>query len=135
MAGTPWSVHKQMLEYRQGDWVEGALCAQIGDHDTFFPENHASPAEAKRICGMCEVAAECLSYALRAPYLIHGVWGGTTERQRRELRRARGIPQPPRGDRYEHGTEAGARAHYRRGDTRPCSSCLHAAQMARRRRG
>ena len=132
MAGTPWSVHKQMLEYRQGDWVEGALCAQIGDHDKFFPDNGTSSAEAKHICSMCDVVAECLSYALRAPYGLHGVWGGTTERQRRELRRERGMPAP-REDRIEHGTEAGARAHQRR-EERPCSRCLEAAVIAKQRR-
>ena len=129
-AGTPRGPYHQMLTYRQGSWTDSALCAQIGDHDTFFPDNGSSSAEAKRICGMCEVSTECLTYAIRAPYAIHGVWGGTTEKERRDLRRRHGIA-PPREDRLDHGTAAGARAHQRRGE-RPCSRCLEAAAMARR---
>lgn len=139
MGRTPWlagssasSIQSLMLAYRQGDWVDSALCAQIGSHDTFFPEKGVSSAEAKRICGMCEVAADCLEYALGAPYAMHGVWGGTTENQRREMRRSSGM-RAQREDRLEHGTPGGARAHYRRGE-RPCGSCSEAARLAKRMR-
>ena len=39
---------------------------------------------AKRICRGCPVRAECLDYALAAGERF-GVWGGVSERRRREL--------------------------------------------------
>lgn len=40
--------------------------------------------EAKKICGACPVIEKCLRWALdtRQPY---GIWGGTTERERRDI--------------------------------------------------
>lgn len=35
---------------------------------------------------------------------------------------------------FVHGTEAGYRKHYRRGDTRACSACRRAATLATRER-
>jgi hypothetical protein len=42
-------------------------------------------AEALAVCAGCDVRAECLAAALADPNLV-GVWGGTTSRERRELR-------------------------------------------------
>ena len=39
---------------------------------------------AKAICAECSVRAECLDYALRIRE-PHGIWGGLTEVERREL--------------------------------------------------
>lgn len=65
------------------DWVSKARCVEV-DADIFFPEKGQSGTarEAKQICGTCEVADQCLDYALRngEPF---GVWGGHTERERR----------------------------------------------------
>ena len=65
-------------------WHEQALCAQT-DPEAFFPEKGGSIRDAKRICGRCEVQAECLEHAL-----VHderyGVWGGLSERERRQLK-------------------------------------------------
>ncbi|HCB37264.1 MAG TPA: WhiB family transcriptional regulator [Acidimicrobiaceae bacterium] len=54
----------------------------------FFPADGAGVIAAQRICESCPVSAECLEYALhhRIP---HGVWGGTSERQRRRIHSAR----------------------------------------------
>jgi WhiB family redox-sensing transcriptional regulator len=41
---------------------------------------------AKQLCGKCPVKLECLEFALRNEE-AHGIWGGTTMRQRRDLRR------------------------------------------------
>lgn len=65
------------------DWTALAAC-QYTDVDAFFPEKGESPAPAKRVCASCEVRAECLEYALEGR-IREGVWGGTTERQRRPL--------------------------------------------------
>ncbi|AEA27341.1 hypothetical protein GCM10023403_39350 [Pseudonocardia benzenivorans] len=70
------------------DWQERALCAQT-DPEAFFPEKGGSTREAKRICGGCEVRAECLEYALAQDERF-GIWGGLSERERRRLRRAAG---------------------------------------------
>ncbi len=42
--------------------------------------------EVKKICFECPYQRRCLEYALKNPELI-GIWGGTTEYQRRRIRR------------------------------------------------
>jgi WhiB family transcriptional regulator, redox-sensing transcriptional regulator len=66
-------------------WQERALCAQT-DPEAFFPEKGGSTREAKRVCGGCEVRAECLGYALEHDERF-GIWGGLSERERRRLKR------------------------------------------------
>jgi WhiB family redox-sensing transcriptional regulator len=67
-------------------WMTHALCAQV-DSELFFPELGKSNREAKLICRRCDVRKECLEYAVktRQPF---GVWGGKSDRERRNLRRA-----------------------------------------------
>lgn len=67
------------------DWKSRGLCAQT-DPEAFFPEKGGSTKEAKRICGGCEVRAECLQYAIDNDERF-GVWGGLSEKERRGLRR------------------------------------------------
>ena len=67
-------------------WQERALCAQT-DPEAFFPEKGGSTREAKRICGRCEVKAECLEYALGHDERF-GIWGGLSERERRRLKKS-----------------------------------------------
>ncbi|TQC39115.1 WhiB family transcriptional regulator [Rhodococcus sp. WS4] len=42
---------------------------------------------AKTICGACPVLVPCRAFALRAGERF-GIWGGTTERERRTIRNA-----------------------------------------------
>lgn len=66
-------------------WTERAGC--IGsDPDLFFPGRGESCAPAKAICAPCPVRSECLDYARRWN-ISFGVWGGTSERERRQLPR------------------------------------------------
>ena len=65
------------------EWTTDALCAQV-DPALFYPEAGEPNRDAKRICAGCEVRAECLAYAL-AHRERFGVWGGTTERERRRM--------------------------------------------------
>ncbi len=76
------------------EWTTDALCAQV-DPALFYPEAGEPNRDAKRICAGCEVRAECLAYAL-AHRERFGVWGGTTERERRRMRRAPVTPAPDR---------------------------------------
>jgi len=66
-------------------WQADALCAQT-DPESFFPEKGGSTRDAKRICESCEVAGQCLEYALANDERF-GIWGGLSERERRRLRR------------------------------------------------
>jgi WhiB family redox-sensing transcriptional regulator len=73
------------------DWQDGAAC--IGaDADLFFPprgpKQHPFNTAARDICRTCPVQVECLEYAL-VENIQHGVWGGTSERERRRIRRER----------------------------------------------
>lgn len=69
------------------DWMKRANCLGINP-DLFFPERGRVVKEAREICSECHVKSECLEYAL-----THGekwgVWGGTSERDRRVIRRKR----------------------------------------------
>ena len=58
------------------------------DPNLFFPDRGESLEPAKRICGECVVRDECLEHALLNGERF-GVWGGTSERERRRLRRTR----------------------------------------------
>ena len=71
LAGSPW-------------WWFAGLCGQT-DPELFFPEKGGSVRAAKAVCAGCPVHAECLEYAL-AHDERYGVWGGTSERERRRLK-------------------------------------------------
>lgn len=71
-------------------WQREAACRGLGlgeSQTIFFPSRGESVEDARAICEGCPVAAECLDFALEHHCI--GVWGGTTERQRRQLRRRR----------------------------------------------
>jgi WhiB family transcriptional regulator, redox-sensing transcriptional regulator len=65
------------------DWRAQGACRRE-DPELFFPVAH----RARAICRRCPVRAECLSFALETVQ-DHGVWGGTSEDERRALRRNR----------------------------------------------
>jgi WhiB family redox-sensing transcriptional regulator len=72
------------------DWRAAAACRTV-DPDLFFPIGTTGPAflqilEAKAVCQGCAVREECLEWALETGQSI-GVWGGTSENERRALRR------------------------------------------------
>jgi len=69
-------------------WMNDAACAGQGP-DVMFPVTMVDQQRATQaICAGCPVRRECLGYAL-ANYIDDGIWGGTTEEQRRWLRRER----------------------------------------------
>lgn len=72
------------VEVGSADWRLSALCAEV-DREVFFPDPGVSAESALRVCRRCGVAAECLADAL-AGDVRFGVWGGTTEGERKALR-------------------------------------------------
>lgn len=80
------------------DWWQAAAC-RTADPDIFFPVSAHGPGEddiarAKEVCAECRVRRQCLQFAL-ATHQMHGVWGGTTEEERRLHLNARpAVPAP-----------------------------------------
>jgi WhiB family redox-sensing transcriptional regulator len=71
------------------DWRDQAACRDV-DPDLFFPIGTAGPSlrqieEAKQVCRACPVCGPCLRWALERGENA-GVWGGTTEDERRKVR-------------------------------------------------
>lgn len=64
-------------------WQHRAICRGLSS-ELFFPNDKAGSAAAKAVCAGCPVRAECLEYAL-AFREKHGVWGGTSEHERRRI--------------------------------------------------
>jgi WhiB family redox-sensing transcriptional regulator len=72
------------------DWRHRAACRDE-DPELFFPISDVGPgarqtAQAKAVCARCPVREECLRYALDNG-LDYGIFGGLTERERRDLAR------------------------------------------------
>ena len=64
-------------------WVLRASCRGV-DPALFFPSTDDDPSEALATWARCPVRQDCLEYALDARER-YGIWGGTTERERRRL--------------------------------------------------
>jgi len=80
-----------MSELSPAERWEGALCAQVGMPDMWFPEPGANLSAAKRVCAECPLAAECLEYAMeteeRTPGRF-GIYGGLSAVERSKLARS-----------------------------------------------
>ena len=66
------------------EWKEEGKCKSI-DSRLFFSEIQSQIREALNACMNCCVKDQCRDYAITNQE--HGVWGGTTERQRRAILR------------------------------------------------
>ena len=66
--------------------MDSAVCSQT-DPELWFPPKGGSNQDAKQFCGACDVAAECLAFAL-ANNETHGIWGGLSPKERRQLKAA-----------------------------------------------
>jgi len=73
-------------ELEELSWREDALCAQV-DPELFYPVKGGSTREARAICAQCPVTGPCLEFALADDAGRFGIWSGTTERQRKRMRR------------------------------------------------
>lgn len=70
------------------NWRDQAACLAV-DGDVFYPEGRGrafrdAEERAVAVCRTCPVATQCLAYALGRRD-VWGVWGGTTEDERKEM--------------------------------------------------
>jgi WhiB family redox-sensing transcriptional regulator len=68
------------------DWRDDAACL-TADPEAFFPARDAGGVAvlaAVEVCLNCDVAEQCLAYALAAG-IGHGIFGGLTPLERRRL--------------------------------------------------
>ena len=84
---TPWEPSASVELFAIPSWMDQAICSQV-DPDAHFPEKGGSTLAAKKVCQSCPVIAECLEYAISNNERF-GVWGGRSERERRDLMDAR----------------------------------------------
>ena len=68
-------------------WRDRSACRGI-DPEIFYPASDEEVEPAKEICAACPVRQACLEHALTIGER-EGVWGGTTERERRRIVRQR----------------------------------------------
>jgi WhiB family redox-sensing transcriptional regulator len=64
-------------------WRVRGVCRSV-DPEVFFPAPNEASDTAIALCRTCDVQGACLAWALEAGD-CHGVWGGTTARERRAM--------------------------------------------------
>jgi hypothetical protein len=64
-------------------WRTRGVCQNV-DPETFFPAPSEPADAAVALCRTCDVQGPCLAWALEVGD-CHGVWGGTTPRERRAM--------------------------------------------------
>jgi WhiB family redox-sensing transcriptional regulator len=79
------------LAHADYSWRAHALCRDT-DPDLFFPVGTTGHAlvqidRAKEVCGECPAQTDCLEFALETNQ-DSGIWGGTSEEERRNMRRS-----------------------------------------------
>ena len=78
-----------MLARARPKWQADAACREHPEL-SWFPElGSTSGAAALRVCVGCLVRWECLEWALGQGSQLRGIWGATTARERRNLRRTK----------------------------------------------
>jgi WhiB family transcriptional regulator, redox-sensing transcriptional regulator len=85
------SLSVEPLSIEHDDWREHAACRDTNP-DLFFPVGTTGPAieqieAAKAVCQQCDAQSACLEFAL-VTNQDSGVWGGTSEEERRKIRKA-----------------------------------------------
>jgi len=80
---------------RRPDEFESPSCASVGG-DFWFPDKENDEKQmrldsrfAKSVCAGCIHKIECAEWGIHKER--HGIWGGLVERDRRLIRRQRGI--------------------------------------------
>lgn len=99
------------------DWRERSACLDVTP-ELFFPDEDLPKSlqrqmegEAKAICRGCPVLEQCRAWGESSPVRLHGVWGGTSDHDRRapmvlaSSKRASAVRREGRGLAVEHGTD------------------------------
>ena len=107
------------------NWTTRGACRTPGTNpEWFWPTgtrlNHDNK-RALRLCGSCQVSQRCLQYALDRGE-NEGIWGGTTEPERRAIIRAGGMP-PVRV--HGPGAARAAKTHCPRGHAYDDNNTYH----------
>lgn len=84
--------HRKKIVSTDRSWQNHANRLGVNP-ELFFPERNEDQTRAKGVCAGCRVRGECLEYAL-VNFEQHGIWGGMSERQRRDLRKQRREQSP-----------------------------------------
>jgi len=83
------SIIGQLPRIEPEPWMESGLCAQVGGDLWFARKGEATKLrQAKAICRHCPHIKDCLNYAITHNER-HGIWGATTEHDRRCMRHGR----------------------------------------------
>ena len=75
------------FDLSETSWMSHGNCAHR-DPAMFFPSDGVGVEVARKACEGCPVKVQCLEYAI-AERIDHGVWGGSSERERRRIIRSR----------------------------------------------
>lgn len=122
VAGT---LASELLELmRRPSWSADAACQEHPEVD-FFPDRGTDTRSAKAVCAGCLVRSECLAYALEHRER-HGIWGGTSERERRRMRTSAPRVKVERRPCVECGLRPGALTHGK------CHACYRRANRRSR---
>lgn len=84
-------------------WRTRGACRGV-DPETFFPAPNEPSDSAVALCATCDVQGSCLAWALQVGD-GHGVWGGTTPRERRAMLVAWRERVQPNGDPVDDGPD------------------------------
>lgn len=74
--------------FRGPPWMQKAECKNHNPQMWWPSKSEAPNPVAISICNRCPVKDECLEYAVQDPE-CHGIWGGTSHKERIRIRRAR----------------------------------------------
>jgi WhiB family redox-sensing transcriptional regulator len=86
LAALLWDELAQLDE--REPWRLDAVCREHPELD-FFPRRGQRIDPLRFVCGRCLVRQECAAFALEwDAQTLHGVWGGLSQRQRRDARRS-----------------------------------------------
>lgn len=103
-------------------WMDQAACKGM-PVELFYQERGQTgyhvDIPVREACSRCPVQQECLESGMNEEF---GIWGGTTQKDRRVLRRERPVQTPSP---YKHGTKNGLLRHLDAGEV-PCPWCIAA---------
>lgn len=74
-----------LLSRANTSWMEQGVC-QNRDEDgkIFFPEAGNNANMAKKMCARCPVREKCLDWSIETRQM-YGIWGGVSEKKRRQM--------------------------------------------------